>query len=285
MNKQKTIYIAGLGHSGSTILDMILGSHSKIIGLGEIMPFIRRKDHSSDYKSTCSCGETGKNCDFWAPIEELIKTTNTYEQAYLKISNYFFAKYGDDKILVDSSKNSYQYLKKLNELYDLKIIYLTRDYRSWTYSRHLNKKSPIVYWYLRWFLENKKIEHQLKKMGIEWFNLGYEELALYPEHSIKKICEFIDVNFEAEMLNPGNTKSHIINGNVVRADSEKKSKIMYDARWLTSAKVTFWSSFFYLFNKFNKKRVYFNVLGKNLNPSEFFMFSTKRRKEINKKVN
>ncbi|MBN2662644.1 MAG: sulfotransferase [Bacteroidales bacterium] len=285
MDKQKIIYIAGLGHSGSTILDMILGSHSKIIGLGEIMPFLRRTDHSSDYNSTCSCGKKGKNCDFWAPVENLIKNTNTYNEAYFKITNYFFGKYKNDKILVDSSKNSYQYLKKINELYDLKVIYLTRDYRSWTYSRHLSKKSPVVYWYLRWFLENKKIEYQLKKMNIQWFNVGYEELALYPEHSIKKICNYIEVNFEAEMLNPGNTKSHIINGNVVRADSEKRSKIMYDARWMTSAKTTFWSSFFYLFNKFNKKRVYFNVLGKNLNPSDFFMFSTKRRKEINKKVN
>ena len=267
------------------MLDMILGSHSKIIGLGEIMPFIRRKEHFKDDKSTCSCGKLGKDSDFWSNIENLTKNTNTYEEAYLKIANYFFEKYGDDTILVDSSKNSYPYLKKVNELFDLKIIYLTRDFRSWIFSRFLSKQRIILYWLLRWVAENKKLEHQFKKMNLSWFNIGYEELALYPEFSIKKLCDFIGVNFEEQMLNPVNTKSHIINGNVVRADNKKRSKIIYDARWLTSGRINFGSAMFFHFNKFNVKRVYSNVLGKSLNPHDFFMFSTKKRDELNKKVN
>jgi len=36
LNKIKLIYILGLGHSGSTLLDFILGSHSKFESVGEI---------------------------------------------------------------------------------------------------------------------------------------------------------------------------------------------------------------------------------------------------------
>ena len=33
--KKKLILIRGLGHSGTTILDTILGKHSSIVGIGE----------------------------------------------------------------------------------------------------------------------------------------------------------------------------------------------------------------------------------------------------------
>lgn len=282
---RKIIYIAGLGHSGSTILDMILGANSKVIGLGEIMPFLRRKDHSSDYKSTCSCGKLGSDCEFWSNVEVKIKDADNYEEAYLKLTDYFFEKYGDDAILVDSSKNSYPYLKKVNEIYDLKVIYLTRDFRSWSFSRFLSKKKLIPLWIFWWIAENKKLEFQFKKMGVNCFNVGYEELALYPKFTIKELCKYLEINFEEDMLNPAKTKSHIINGNVVRADSKKRSKIMYDARWLISGRINFWSGISWILNKQNKKRVYSNVLGKDLKIDNFFMFNNKRRKEIDGKVN
>jgi len=65
---------------------------------------------------------------------------------------------------------------------------LTRDYRSWIYSRHSEKKGLALKWSLRWFAENKKIENRLKKMGLDIFYVGYEELCLYPEFILKKLC-------------------------------------------------------------------------------------------------
>ncbi len=285
MEKKKIIYIAGLGHSGSTILDMVLGTHSKMIGLGEIMPFIRRKNHESDNKSTCSCGQKGSECEFWGKIENMMKKYNTEEEAYLKIADFFFDLYGNDTILVDSSKNSYSYLKLLNEKFDLKVIFLTRDFRSWAFSRYLSSKMPIFLLIFRWLAENKKLQHQLHKMNIDFFSVGYEEIAMYPDFALKKICEFVGVNFEPQMLNPAKTKSHIINGNVVRADAEKRSKIMYDARWLTSAKVSFNGLFFSILNRFNKKNVYSNVLGKDLKVDSFFLFSSMRKRNMDKLFN
>ena len=66
----KIIYIASLGHSGSTILDMSLGCHPLIVGLGEVAPLLkaRRDDFFNDefnsYK--CSCGEDMWTCSFWS---------------------------------------------------------------------------------------------------------------------------------------------------------------------------------------------------------------------------
>ena len=53
---KKIVYIAGLGHSGSTILDMALGAHLNIIGLGEIYAVINHRKYSKLFEfSSCSC--------------------------------------------------------------------------------------------------------------------------------------------------------------------------------------------------------------------------------------
>ncbi len=285
MSKRKIIYIAGLGHSGSTILDMSLGCNKNIVGLGEIMAFIRKKDKSHHLKSICSCGSSGYDCDFWSNAENLIKNATNETDAYLILVDYFFEKYGSDKILVDSSKNSYPYLKVLNEKFDLKVIFLTRDYRSWAFSRFLSTRKNIAFLILRWFAENKKLEKSLKAKGIDFLRVGYEEFALYPEIILKKICDYTGIEFSKDMLNPAKTQSHIIAGNIARVDEEKRKAIIYDARWLTSGKIIFWSAVFGFLNKFNKKRVYSNVLDEKLKPENFKIFDLNRRKELDEKYN
>ena len=39
--KNKIVFIAGLSHIGSTLLDYALGSHPKFVGLGEIFTALR----------------------------------------------------------------------------------------------------------------------------------------------------------------------------------------------------------------------------------------------------
>jgi hypothetical protein len=163
---------------------------------------------------------------------------------------------------------------------------LTRDFRSWAYSRSIRTHKPFVWLAARWFAENIKLEHRLKKMNIDFLNVGYEELALFPDITLTKICEWAGIDFDDKMLNPANSKSHIIAGNIVRADKQKRSKIIYDARWLTAFKPVFWAFFFMpFFNKFNKKRVYSNLLNKKLKPNSFVLFNSKRNNEFKTKFN
>ena len=70
--QQKILLIAGIGHSGSTILDMALGCHPAVVGLGEVSKVLRtplealrggRYEHS-----LCSCGSKARECEFWRPL-------------------------------------------------------------------------------------------------------------------------------------------------------------------------------------------------------------------------
>ncbi len=275
---KKVIYIAGLGHSGSTILDMALGCHPKIVGLGEIYAVFNKKNPDALFeKSTCSCGKKGKDCDFWKDLRKFSSSEKSTEEKYKTLITVFTKKYGEDSILLDSSKNSYPYLNFLNKEYDLRVIYLTRDYRNWIYSRFARTKKLMVFLALRWFFENKKLLYILKKYKVKMMTVGYEEVSLYPEFILKKICRFADVEFTGTMLNPDKTKSHIINGNISRIDKEKRVGFFYDLRWMTSGRLARITSLISFLNKINNRLVYSNISEEN--NGEFHIFG-KQKKEI-----
>jgi len=281
---KKIIYIAGLGHSGSTITDMALGCHPNIIGLGEIYAVFNKENQKALFeKSTCSCGKKGTECDFWSNMQPIASSDISTEEKYKKMIDYFSRKYGENMILLDSSKNSYPYLQFLNKEYDLRVIYLTRDFRSWLYSRFSGIRKPMIFLALRWFLENKKLLFVLKKYSVKILTVGYEELSLYPEFILKKISDFVDINFSEKMLNPDNTKSHIINGNISRIDKEKRSGFYYDLRWMTSGRLAGLSSIFALLSRFNKRLVYSNVSGKG--KDNFYIFGNERKANLLKEHN
>ncbi|WP_239493227.1 sulfotransferase [Luteitalea sp. TBR-22] len=62
------VYIAGCGHSGSTLLALLLDSHPEIACVGEtaVKPKIRRRGDSAS--ATCSCGRTIGECPFWTAV-------------------------------------------------------------------------------------------------------------------------------------------------------------------------------------------------------------------------
>lgn len=59
------LYIGGFGRSGSTLLERILGAHSRVLGLGEIEQVTRRADIED---VLCSCGEPLRRCRVWGPV-------------------------------------------------------------------------------------------------------------------------------------------------------------------------------------------------------------------------
>ncbi|MEO1018943.1 MAG: sulfotransferase [Pseudomonadota bacterium] len=60
------IYIMSRPHSGSTILDIMLGSSQEIAGCGEIIMGMERRDE--DWQ--CSCGELVEACPVWSEVKK-----------------------------------------------------------------------------------------------------------------------------------------------------------------------------------------------------------------------
>ena len=58
------VYICSSGHSGSTLLDLLLGSHSKISSLGEVIQLPK----NLSLNTICTCGEPVRSCPFWKKV-------------------------------------------------------------------------------------------------------------------------------------------------------------------------------------------------------------------------
>ncbi|WP_162141424.1 sulfotransferase [Smaragdicoccus niigatensis] len=76
--KQVVVYIVGPGRSGSTLLELVLGSLSGFHNVGEIVEFATRGVLDDEL---CSCGTNFRSCDFWNEVGDVAFGGWTREQA------------------------------------------------------------------------------------------------------------------------------------------------------------------------------------------------------------
>ena len=198
------------------------------------------------------------DCPFWREARSYLYENFNHSriERYLSLTEYFYEMYGDDTILVDSSKNWSSMLAELEKKVELKIVFLVRDFRSWCYSRHSRHGTSLIKLVLQWLKGNLSFKRKLNSLNLSYMIVGYEEFALYPEYILKLICKYLDIEFNSRMLEPSKTTSHILRGNVVRGDKSKSSRILYDARWFTSTQIGYLSFLCSPLMKLNRKWVY-----------------------------
>jgi len=89
MPERMYLYIMGRGHSGSTILDILLGGNADVESIGELASGLAGYHHGM----ICACGCVMRDCPFWTEVrhrfeeqgldwDELIRATTT--QAHLR---------------------------------------------------------------------------------------------------------------------------------------------------------------------------------------------------------
>ena len=175
----KVIYIVGFGRSGSTLLDIVLGSHPALEGGGELTNLVQGGWINNDY---CACGVRGNDCPFWSTVrrEWTARTGIRDLESYAKLQEHFtnskqwahlkreqrgpgaqfqdFARQtvalyetmlqvGGKSAIVDSSKSPVRALalSMMPEI-DLRLIHLVRDPRgvAWSLKKPILKKDGIA---------------------------------------------------------------------------------------------------------------------------------------------
>ena len=151
----------GSGRSGSTLLDIVLGSHPDIQGVGELVNLVKNGWLQNEH---CSCGKPANDCPFWSQVRQVwggrgIDSFERYTalqgsfehyrnlpallrkrrdlsprfQEYAESTRILFEvirDVGGKPIVVDSSKNPVRALalSKVPGI-DLRLVHLTRDGR------------------------------------------------------------------------------------------------------------------------------------------------------------
>lgn len=65
------VYIAGLSRSGSTLLELLLGAHDRVVTTGELQVWPHEIGHPVGVID-CGCGSTVGACDFWNEVRALV---------------------------------------------------------------------------------------------------------------------------------------------------------------------------------------------------------------------
>jgi len=212
----KIIYIIGAGRSGSTLLDIILGSHQDAVSGGELINAFHAVENINEY---CACGKPAGDCVFWEKVfeswtdiagenwqEELSRLKKKFESLlrfpililskFFKTGDYLHykslhkgfyqsvAKVSGKRIIVDSSKNPLRaYSLSDMDGVDTYFIHLVRDGRG------------VVYSLLKGFQKDPKkgLQKDLKPKPV------YQTAVLW-----------VIINTFAKLLNQGKTGEHYI---------------------------------------------------------------------------
>jgi hypothetical protein len=283
------VFIASLSHSGSTLLDLLLGAHSRLIGLGELHKVLLMDPArlESEKRMRCTCGQAVADCVFWKPAFDALQNASqaTPKEKYALILRIFGDVFGAQQQLVDSSK----YLPALRvasaQDTDITVIHLLKDVRSFTVSqrdsldaeiqyRHLSLlgspalsraiyrasiKSPS-YLYWKWYLRNRAITNYLEESSIAHTQVGYDELAQRPAEVMALLYAFLGLEQPANAAAiPQGTNSHIWMGNPMIANPDKMRAVQYDDRWVTRNDWRTAEALFPAIRSYNKAAVYSNL--------------------------
>lgn len=171
---KRLIFILSASHVGSTLLDLMLGSHPECSSLGEAW----RKDGDG-------CDLCGGVCEKWAGFD--YKKDGRF---YKKLFERF-----DTPILVDSSKKEDWVREIYFKMADVKVIRLRRDGRRrlLAYKEEFGEVSAKQV--KRWIRKEKKIRWATR--GIPCLNVRYEDIC--DGDALQKCCDYIGIDYKPEM--------------------------------------------------------------------------------------
>lgn len=234
----KVLYIVGLGRSGSTLVDILLDSHTRVRSLGGVRRLARYAEARQ-----CACGAPSfRECDFWSRVEQRLHERIGRSLTTLDVhtrDRRLFAEHnrtvfesaahvaGVDCV-VDNSK-SVGRLKRLMDVpgIDVVPIHVIRDPRGRAQS--LRKRGS------RGYLPTLTYSHRsLRAFGLlharPHIVVDYDRLAASPETELPKLMARVGFELESEQLRWAEQPHHNIGAADVLRRTEG-SRIHPDSAW------------------------------------------------------
>ncbi|WAT17572.1 hypothetical protein OZN62_11675 [Aurantiacibacter sp. MUD11] len=262
MTRRPLIYIAGAGHSGSTLLEMFVSGAKGHVGLGEIFQLVDRRNPIIDNLDghQCSCGKGVAECPFWGKVVELLRTIPREDEnrRYAALGDGFAARFGAGAVMVDSSKAP-EGLERAAQsgAFDIRVLHLVRDVRSWLVSmqksyarnnvatlgsnvqRHgllkgtakFAARNPL-FDARQWQRINAEVEQVVVRYDLPVLPVRYERLCFDSEAVRTEIERFIGAEIAPYGDASARGDNHSIFGNRMRFEPEKLAAIRYDDGWL-----------------------------------------------------
>ncbi|SDI84674.1 Sulfotransferase family protein [Nonomuraea jiangxiensis] len=245
------IYLGGLGRSGTTLLERLLGEVPGVVALGEVTHLWERGVISEE---PCGCGVAFPSCAFWRrigerafggwtrPLAERILTLRRRvdrTRRIARIAHPDLAEYAqahrrlyeavDARVVIDSSKHASLACCLLESGMDLRIVHVVRDPRAVAHSwgrtvRRPEDGQPMTRWgpartAVHWTAQNAAIE-LLSDRGGQVTRVRYEDLVAAPGPTLLELARTLGLEVPELPFVDGRTvwlgRSHTASGNPMR---------------------------------------------------------------------
>jgi hypothetical protein len=253
----RLIYILGLEHSGTTLLDHLLSGAPGTVGLGEVAGYFsashmrqydQRFGHLDD-AYLCSCGHLESDCDIWREVSGLSGLHGSADRLaqYKALVEVCTNRAGEDAILIDSSKSIVGLQNWLSVAEDvglrldqIRVVHAIKDARSFAASMLKKHNAParrfssgswlrLARHFNYWLGANRAFADHLKAMNVFSELSLYEKVCASPDETVRRImAEWLPQT--AIPMSVGHNQSHILIGNkafILR----NRTGIQYDDAW------------------------------------------------------
>ena len=228
----QVVYITGRGHSGSTLLALLISGHSRVLSAGEVKMLV----HTDARQRLCSCHQLEpERCPFWSkvqqsvedqlglPLHKLALTDQGDPVTFARHNGVLFAAIAavsGCSVVVDSSKSLPRLSRLLSMKPDprtptlqIKPIHLHRgplglmnSVRKYGYS--LREASDN---YCRLFFLTRE-----RLASVASLELSYEQLARDPVRELRRVMAWIDLPFESQQMQWRSGVRRDLHGNDMR---------------------------------------------------------------------
>jgi hypothetical protein len=201
------IMICGAGHSGSTLLGLILNGQSQCFYMGEGGK-VRFLGDTRKALRKRACKMCGESCPVWSTF-----VWDAEQPLYRSV-----AEHTGTRVIVDSTKNVAWLGDRIREARDSAVtphlVMLVRDGRAVMNSRFRKYPERDPATQIRdWVEQIEATQDLFDDFDGSKTRLRYEDLATAPEVTIRGLCATVGLDFEPPMLEFGAAEHHPLGGN------------------------------------------------------------------------
>ncbi len=200
---EQPIFIVGMPRSGTTLIEQILSSHSKVFGAGEL-PFIPHTIVAPSYNHNRIADERYENTENWLNEVNIKRWSDNYLKLTSEISGYDGSQHITDKL-----PHNFIHLGIIRVLFpNSKIIYCKRDPMDnclsllrtpFEQDHYYFYDQKLIAEYYNLHLEF--MDYWKNSCGIEMYTLQHETLVEKPEETIRDVLDYCNLKWEKNCLN------------------------------------------------------------------------------------
>ena len=241
--KVRVLYITSRGHSGSTLLSLLVSGHSQVVSAGEL----KMLSNPDPQRRLCSCHrQVPSECPFWGAVEQRVKDRvgcsldqlllmdGGDDDLFLRHNEALFLSIAEESgsaLIVDSSKS----LPRLSRLltveaqgadFVLHPVHLHRGPFGTANSARKRGETlhQAVYNYTRLFFLTRE-----RLRGVRALRVYYERLAVAPRAEMARVMGWLNLPLEEGQFQWRDGVRRDIHGNDMRFGSS--DQIRLDQSW------------------------------------------------------